>query len=188
MDAEERRPTREQALLEQLKRGHTGAWDEIVRGQLPKLLGFCMRMLRSRQEAEDVCQEVWERAIRSIETFRGESSLETWLCTIARNRCLTRLDSAKRSKASRDEDAILEIPDAGPGPDDRLHGEQLRVAMEKAIGTLDPDFREAILLCDFNGLSYAEIAAATNVPIATVKTRIHRARVRLQALLAEFRS
>ena len=64
---------------------------------------------------------------------RGESSLEPWLCTIARNRCLTRLDTAKRNKATPGEDGTLEIPDTGPGPDDRLHGEQLRVAAPKPL-------------------------------------------------------
>src|SRR5215510_2435470 len=138
MNAEECRPTPEQALLERLRRGHSAAWNEVVRSHSPKLLGFCMRMLRSRHEAEDVCQEVWERAIRGIENFRGESSFETWLCTIARNRCLTRLESAKRDKEAHDEDWI-EVPDPAPGPGERLEAEELRVAMEKAIGRLDPD-------------------------------------------------
>ena len=143
-------------------------------------------MLRSRHEAEDVCQEVWERAIRGIENFRGESSLETWLCSIARNRCLTHLEKAKRNKETHDEDWI-KVPDPTPGPGERLEADERRVAMEKAIGRLDRDFREAVLLCDFIGLSYAEIAQVTNVPVATVKTRIHRARMRLGTLLAEFR-
>jgi RNA polymerase sigma-70 factor, ECF subfamily len=174
-------------LLGPLRKGDERAWAEVFRRYGDKVFGFSIRMVRSREEAEEVCQEVWERAVRAIGGFRGESSLDTWLCTIARNRCLSRIEALKRKGDMGDDSWILEIPDDAPGPDQRLVSHNLRNAMEQAIGGLEPEFREAILLREVNGLSYEEIAQVTQTPLATVKTRIYRARVKLQSLLVEFR-
>lgn len=174
-------------LLERLKRADQGAWAEVIGKHRNKMFSFTVRMLRNRQEAEDVCQEVWERAIRSIATFRGEASLDTWLCSIARNRCLTRLEAAKRVGNTEDDAWILKLADDAPGPYERAASNELRSAMERAFGRLELEFREAILLLLINGLTYEEIAHVTNTPVATVKTRVHRARIKLQGMLAEFR-
>src|SRR5438309_10188370 len=103
MAKEERGQGYRQDLLDSLRKADARAWAEVIARYKDKVFSFTVRMLRNREEAEDVCQEVWERAVRSIGSFRGDASFDTWLCTIALNRCLTRLDAAERVQGVDDE-------------------------------------------------------------------------------------
>ncbi len=176
----------ESALIERLRRNDTRAWRSFNDSHKVKVFGYCLRMLRDRAEAEDVCQEVFLRAARAIGDFRGDSSLGTWLRHIAANLCRSRFGS-RGERTTVDESWIADLPDEAPDPERALVNRELRAALERAIGQLEPDFREAVILRDVQDLPYGEIAEITGVEVGTVKTRIHRGRKALQALLADYR-
>ncbi|MFZ0424580.1 MAG: RNA polymerase sigma factor [Xanthobacteraceae bacterium] len=178
----------EQLLLERLARGDELAWGQVFSANRDRIYGFCLRMMRNREEAEDVSQEVFLRAVRAIGAFRGESSIKTWLHQIAHNLCLTRLAAAKkRSEQSSDLIWLSEVTDGGPSGDAAMASGELRNAIELAVSELDPVFREVLLLREVEDLSYEEIAGVVGASVNTVKTRIHRARAKLQQQLVEFR-
>jgi RNA polymerase sigma-70 factor, ECF subfamily len=175
----------ERPMVNRLRRYDSRAWREVFLLYRDRIYGLCHRMLRNRLDPEDAAQEVFERAVRSIGGFRGDSSLSTWLYRIATNTCLTRLETAKRSADTLELSPDLESGELAP---DRLAASgQLQVALSRALGQLDPLFRAAIHLRDLDGRSYEEIAEIMEIPIATVKTRIHRGRTKLQQLLVDFR-
>jgi RNA polymerase sigma-70 factor (ECF subfamily) len=145
-------------------------------------------MLHNREEAEDISQEVFERAVKSIASFRGEASLKTWLYQIAHNACLTHIAAAmKRGQSTSDERWMTVLASAAPSAEQSSASGEIRAALESAVGDLEPVFREAILLREVEGQSYGEIAQVTGVSVNTVKTRIHRAREQLRQRLVEFR-
>ena len=168
------------------------AWETLVHECGNRVYGLSLRMLRHPQDAEDATQEVWERALASLSRFRGESSLATWLYSIAMNVCLTRIDRAARSRVVTmddplGDDLLIDPADDGPDAERCALSAEARVAIERALGELDPGFRAVILLRDREDLRYEEIAQILGIPINTVKTRIHRARLALQEKLEAFR-
>jgi RNA polymerase sigma-70 factor (ECF subfamily) len=182
------RDSSERTLLGQLARGDEAAWGQVFGAYRDRIYGFCLRMMRNREEAEDASQEVFLRAVRAIGTFRGEASLNTWLHQIARNACVTRLTAAKKNlEDAADRSWITDLASEEPGADRSSASVELREALELAIGELEPEFREVILLREIENQSYEDIARITETSVATVKTRIYRAREKLKARLAEFR-
>jgi RNA polymerase sigma-70 factor (ECF subfamily) len=182
------RDSSERTLLSQLARGDEAAWGQVFGAYRDRIYGFCLRMMRNREEAEDASQEVFLRAVRAIGAFRGEASLNTWLHRIARNSCVTRLASARKSLEDvADRSWIADLASDAPGADRSSASAELREALELAIGDLEPAFREVILLREIEDQSYEDIARITETSVATVKTRIYRAREKLKERLAEFR-
>jgi len=164
------------------------AWGQVFSSHRDRIYVFCLRTMRNREEAEDISQEVFLRAVRAIGSFRGEASIKTWLHQIAHNLCLTRLAAVKRDRDKATELAFVdETTSTGSTADTSVTSMELRKALEHAVGELEPIFREALLLREIEDLSYEEIAGVIGASVNTVKTRIHRARVKLQQQLAEFR-
>jgi RNA polymerase sigma-70 factor (ECF subfamily) len=175
-------------FVERLVRRDERAWAQVFATQRDRVFGVCLRMMRNREEAEDISQDVFLRAVKGIGQFRGDASLKTWLHQIAHNLCLTRLAAAKREVESPLEgDWIVEPVSEEPGADRASAGAGLRKALERAMAELEPSFREAILLREVEDLSYEEIARVTGVSVNTVKTRIYRARAKLRQRLEELR-
>ena len=173
----------DRALVEAAAGGDRDAFDELVRRHQSAIVGLCRALIEGRGDAEDLAQEVFVRAWKSLRTFRGDSSFRTWLHRVAIN--VARTHHANRGKLMRlfrppsphEEDP----PDTVEGIDTRLARRDL---VERALATLPPDLREAITLRDLQGLDYREIAHALDVPIGTIESRIFRARQRLRPLLA----
>ena len=183
-----RADTNERALLERLARMDERAWWWLFRAYANRIHSFCLRNVRSREEAEDITQEVFWKAYGAIGKFRGDASIKTWLLQIAHNSCLTHIEAAKKEVVyAPDYDWVANLPSEEPGGDCSMAASEQRKALELAIGELEPEFREAILLREVEGLSYEEIARVTGVSIDTVKTRIHRAVLKLKERLVEFR-
>ncbi len=181
-------------LVEAFRRGKPGAFDDIVRAHQDRVYAFCARMLQDREEALDAAQEVFLSAYRNLATFRGEAALSTWLLRIAANRCLNRIRQ-RRSLAGRE----APWPDANPdgegpmfqpagGEDDRpdriTENREMGAILSGAMARLDPDSRWMVLLSDVEGFSYEEIAGLAEVPVGTVKSRLHRARMSLRRMLS----
>jgi len=164
------------------------AWGQVFSAHRDRIYGFCLRMMRNHEEAEDISQEVFLRAVRAIGTFRGDASITTWLHQIAHNLCLTRLAAARKNMESAPHWTLVdELPSDSPSAETSVVSADLRKALEIAVGELEPVFREAILLREVENQSYEEIARIAGTSVNTVKTRIYRARIRLRQQLAEFR-
>ena len=178
----------DQALVAAAVAGDLDAFGALVRRHQTRIVNYAMAIVRDPAEAEDVAQETFIRAYRSLARFRGDSSFKTWLYTIATNAARTGLE--RRGRRSRVEDGSLD-DDAGPlaaadvpaGDADAETALVRREAIDRALATLPPDLRVAVVLRDVEGLDYKEIAAATGAPIGTVESRIFRARRRLRPLL-----
>ena len=158
----------ESHLVEAVRRGDPRAFEDLVGAYQHRVFGVALRMLGNRAEAEEVAQEVFLRVHKAIDGFRGEAKLSTWLYAIASRLCLNRLASGR------------------PGPGDELERSELEAALHGAIAELPEERRIVVVLRDLEGLAYEEIAAALELELGTVRSRLHRARMDLKAKLERF--
>jgi RNA polymerase sigma-70 factor (ECF subfamily) len=164
----------DRALVETLRSGDPKAPSLLFERFHGVVFGLCFRMMRHRQDAEDVVQETFVRALNGIGGFDSERPLRPWLLGIAANRCRTAM--GRRSRRPILVESAEESVDHRPGvadPDD-LAGE-----LERALGRLRSNYRMVFVLFHEQGLPYEEIALALNRPVGTVKTWLHRARSEL---------
>ncbi len=176
-------------LIARSQQGDLDAFNLLVERYQRPLYNLCLRMLASRQSAEDATQEALLSAYRSLQRFRA-GGFRAWLFRIAVNAC----HDEQRRRRSRpalsldvpqgEDQLAIDVPDPGPSPEDQLHQHELGRALRDALSRLPDDQRLAIVLCDVQGLDYAEIAETMRVSLGTVKSRISRARARLRDLLA----
>jgi RNA polymerase sigma-70 factor, ECF subfamily len=156
---------------------------------LDGLYGYAMVLSRNNAEAEDLVQETCLRALRAIDGLRAEGSVKSWLFTILRNIWLNQLRQRRTApdliELDADENGTYEPADAAQDPHDdfvnKLEREQVRVAIQQ----LPVEFREIIILREYEELSYQEIAGLLGCPIGTVMSRLARARSRLRDLLSD---
>ena len=165
--------------------GDLDRFEDLVHTHEKGIYNLCLRMLGDEQDALDATQESFFKAFRSLSSFRGESRFSTWLYRLAGNICL---DMLRRRPAAPilsmdDDDAPLFLADDSPSPQDLLERREIHRAVGEALAALPPEFRQAVILRDVNGLSYEEIADVTGLEAGTVKSRIHRARKKLAAVL-----
>jgi RNA polymerase sigma-70 factor (ECF subfamily) len=173
-------------FLDRLRAGDAPAFEELVMTYQHRVFGVALRMLGNRAEAEDVAQEAFVRAHRALGAFRGDAKLSTWLYAITSRLCLNRLASGERRLTRQNEDALLRLSDAGPRPDAALERRELETALGRAIAELPEDRRIVVVLRDLEGLSYEEIAEVLELPLGTVRSRLHRARADLKEKLERF--
>jgi RNA polymerase sigma-70 factor (ECF subfamily) len=136
-------------------------------------------LTRNDHDAEDVAQEAFMRAFRFFESFHGGDS-KAWLLAIVRNACHSWLHQNRRLSLEED---MAEVEAVEPSPEAVVIGNVDRDALRRAIEELPPEFREAIVLRELEGLSYKEISAVTGVPVGTVMSRLARGRGRLARAL-----
>ncbi len=182
----------ERALVARIKRGDVAAFEILVRQNQDRVYDFCVRMLTDREEAFDITQEVFVSVHQHLAAFRMDSKLSTWLFRIAKNQCLNRMKYLKRRGRGRsdeygeaNEGAISESLGGSTRPDDALVAAAEQKRVQAAIAKLDEEQRMLVALRDIEGLSYEEIVEITELPIGTVKSRLHRAREKLVGLLGE---
>ena len=173
----------EAALIERCRRGELGAFEEIYRAHSARLFALIHRMLGNAADAEDLLQEVFLSAHRKLDGFRGESALGTWLYRLATNHCLDYLRS-RAAKTGQLTDALDDepmLPDAGS----RVIAETTvaKMDLERALAQLPQGCRAAFLLHDVEGLEHREVADALGIAEGTSKSQVHKARLRLRALL-----
>lgn len=159
-----------------------------------RLFRTAWSMLKHRAEAEDALQSAYLSAFTAIESFEGRSSLSTWLTRIVINEALGRQRSAKRRRAQLDDSSVTVLDDyreklmrgstSGTSPEIELARVQVRALLEQAISALPEEFRLVFVLREVEGMTVEATAEALDVKPATVKTRLLRARRRLQDALA----
>jgi len=173
-------PTADQ-LIAGCRNGDELAWEALVRRYQGRVFGVALHYLRDREEARDVAQDVFVKVYRSLEKVRDGDTFLAWLLRLTRNQSIDRLRrlTARRTDRAVPVEEAAELPDPAPGPEsDGLGGERRRL-LYRALGRLSPLNREMILLKDIQELKLVEIADLLDVPVGTVKTRSHRARLEL---------
>jgi RNA polymerase sigma-70 factor (ECF subfamily) len=146
-------------------------------------------MLGNAHDAEDAAQDVFIKAYRSLDRFQPGASFSTWLYRIAVNTCIDYkrrpfFESLFRWTAEGDE-VMVDIPSGGPSPERLYEAKEAGLALRQGLAKLSPKLRAAIILKEVEGLSYEEIAAALNISLGTVKSRIARAREALLAIMGK---
>lgn len=185
----------DQALVERAQRGERRAFDMLVLKYQQKVAGLVSRYIRDSAEVLDVTQDAFLKAYRALPGFRGESAFYTWIYRITINTVKNHLVAQGRRPPGDDVEAeVAEQMDLGgrlreqATPERELLTEEIAETVQQALDDLPEDLRTAIVLREFEGMSYEEIATAMDCPIGTVRSRIFRAREaidkRLRPLLA----
>jgi RNA polymerase sigma-70 factor, ECF subfamily len=172
------------ALVERCRSGDLGAFEELYRAHAGKLFSVACRMLGNPTDAEDLLQEIFLSAHRKLDGFRGEAALGTWLYRLATNHCLDYLRS-RAARTNQVTDALED--DAGPfEPGAQTLAEQTvaKMDLERALARLPEGCRAAFILHDVQGLEHKEVAQALGIAEGTSKSQVHKARLRLRALLS----
>ena len=173
----------ERDLVARLRRGEPRAFEELVIAYQHRVFGVAFRMLGRRAEAEDIAQEAFLRAYRSVGEFRGDAKLSTWLYAITSRLCLNRLSSAAYQRTRHDDELLSRVADETEDVAGQVERREREAVVRAAIAELDDDRRLVLVLADLEGLAYEEIAEALGVPIGTVRSRLHRARTDLRTRL-----
>jgi RNA polymerase sigma-70 factor, ECF subfamily len=181
-------------LLARLQRRDEAAFNELVLTHQAAVYRLVLRLLRDEAEAEDVAQEVFVSAFKAIGDFRGDSALGTWLHRIAYNQALNRIKyRARRAReAQRPLNEIAAQAGTGLGeapvtPDEVVQARETEGQVQRALAMLEEEQRALISLRDLDNMSYAEIGERTGLPIGTIKSKLHRARLALHQHFAKLR-
>ncbi|KAA3609798.1 MAG: sigma-70 family RNA polymerase sigma factor [Calditrichaeota bacterium] len=177
-------PTDEQ-LIARFQQGDAYAYDLLVKRYRDPLMNYIFRFLGDRIDAEDILQETFLRLYKNKHYYKEIAKFSTWIYTIAGNLAKTELRKRKRRNIfsihnfmSTEKD--YELPDKGITPDKYANSAITDTEIQKAIAKLSPKFKQVILLRDVQGFSYEEISQIVNIPLGTVKSRVNRARLKLQ--------
>jgi RNA polymerase sigma-70 factor (ECF subfamily) len=170
-------------LIRRVREGDRAAFNQLVLKYRSRVMGVAARMIGERAEAEDLAQDVFVKVFRSLRDFDGRSLFSTWLYRIAANHCLNYRKRKSRERRLTEAMKVLEpLRIDGPAtPHALLERRQLNTLLEKAIEALPEVQRIVLILRDMEGLSYEEIADCLGVELGTVRSRLHRARMDVQA-------
>jgi RNA polymerase sigma-70 factor, ECF subfamily len=173
-------PTEAQ-LIERAVAGDTAAFTTLVRSLQGRVFGLALRLLNDRGEAEDLTQEVFVVMHHHLHEFRGDAKLSTWMHKITRNRALNRLKFLKRRHVGTTDELIDDTAadESRAGRTSMLENKQLQKQLEHELRRLPEEQRVLVVLRDLEDMSYEEIAETTGLPLGTVKSRLHRARMEL---------
>ena len=185
------------AFIDKLRAGEEAASETLIDRYSGDIYAMLYRLTESPEEASDLTQDTFLRALKAIKGFRGDSELKTWLFRIAINESRNRFRWWKRRK--RDVTISLDatlgdsetrfsdtLADDSISPEDSALAREREYAIHTALQDMQEIYREAVILCDIEGMSYDETAAALGVGLGTVKSRISRGRDELRRRLKDF--
>lgn len=182
----------DEELIQNYYRGDKEALGVIFERHNQGVFNFALRFLGNRADAEDTTSEVFSRLCTSQGRFTPNAKFKTWLLTITRNICLDRIRSRGRwggmwfQKQGSDHYEVMDFPSDRESPQDNLQNKETIFHLQAAIAQLPVDQREAIVLREYEGLSYEEIAAMIGCSLANVKILIYRARTQLKSTIPSF--
>jgi RNA polymerase sigma-70 factor, ECF subfamily len=184
------------ALVERALDNDLAAFEQLVSRYQNKIMAYVARMLNDHEEAEDVTQEVFIKAYRSLDSFRGASSFSTWLYRIATNLCIDRVRKRKRSPQQaysldepfdKDEDSGgRDVPNITNEPSLGVEREELRQQVRLTVAQMPEKLRSVLVMCDIQGMAYEQIAQVLDCPVGTVKSRLFHARADLARRLRPY--
>ncbi len=187
LDGQARNPTTDEDLITRSAEGDRRAFSELVERHAPAMLRLASAVTGSPATAEDAVQQAFLNAYRNAASFRGEASVRTWLLTIGRH-AAHRL-RVQDSRQDRVEESLMQLGlDAGwasEDPEAMAIAAEHRVALRSAMSRLSSEDQEVLVLRDFDGLSGSEAAEVLGIGERALKSRLHRARLRLAASLRE---
>jgi RNA polymerase sigma-70 factor (ECF subfamily) len=167
----------DEELIEACRAGETSAFEVLVARWEDKIRGAAWRVLGSEEEAREVTHEAFVKAYGALAGFKSEARFSSWLYQIALNLCRDRL----RRRKTRATVSLEELEEHGPvlaarglGAQEQLIRDDLASAVRRAIGQLPAEQREVVILKEYQGLTFLEIAQALDMPVSTVKTRLYR--------------
>jgi len=189
--------TDDPVFIEKLKAGDSAAFDTLIDLYSGDIYALLYRLTQNAEEARDLTQDTFLRVIRSVKGFRGQSELKTWLFRIAINESRNRFRWWKRRRRDAtisldatigDSDTAIHetLSDRSESPEEAALSHERGYALQAALLDLPEIYREAVVLCDVEGMSYEDIAAALGIGIGTVKSRISRGREELRRRLKDF--
>jgi RNA polymerase sigma-70 factor (ECF subfamily) len=194
IDSCEQRPRAEAQFIERLKRGEAAAFEELVAERSGEIFGLLFRLTENSEEARDLTQETFLRAFQSIDRFRGEADLRTWIYRIAINQARNRWRWWRRRR--RDTTISLDAPhggstqtvmstlaESGDDPEQQTLAHEREVVLRAALQRVGRAYRETLILRDIEGFTYEEIAVTLGINVGTVKSRLARGRQELRQKL-----
>jgi len=189
----------DQYLVELALDDDVAAFEKLVARYQNKIMGYAARMVNGdREEAEDVTQETFIKAYRSLDSFRGQSSFSTWLYKIATNLCIDRARTKKRrpqqaysldEPMDKDEEGGgREIADTRHEPSLGVERDEMRAVVRETVASMPEKMRQVLVMCDLQGMPYEDIAKLLDVPLGTIKSRLFHARADLARRLRPYMS
>ncbi len=179
----------DEELVARARTGDRPAFAHLVDRHRVSVFNLTLRIVGNREDAEEAAQDVFVRAYKSLDRFRGDAKFVTWLYRIAVNVSLssvrrTRRDLSTTSISDDDEDGLpMQIPDASANPAELFEQAEFRDRVRNLVAELSPIYSAVISMYHIQSLSYDEIAEALELPIGTVKARLFRARAALRNLV-----
>jgi len=183
-------------LVERALDNDLAAFEKLVARYQNKITSYAARMLNDHDEAEDIAQEAFIKAYRSLDSFRGASSFSTWLYRIVTNLCIDRVRQRKRRPQQaysldepldkEEERGGRDVADFSTEPSKSIEREELRQQVRETVAEMPEKLRAVLLMCDIQGMSYESIAQVLECPIGTVKSRLFHARADLARRLRPY--
>ena len=181
----------EKQLIQQAAAGDAASFEALVLRYQTQVYSLAYRMVGNEADAQDLAQEAFVRSWRALDSFQFSSQFSTWLYRLTSNICIDFLRAQKKRKhisltvLQDDEQQQWDMPDHRPLPEEQMIVAQEREALSNAIASLDPEYRQVLILRIVNDCSYQQISEILGIREGTVKSRLSRAREQLRKKLAQ---
>jgi len=180
----------DEKLILRFQEGDINAYNELVKRYKDRLLNFVLRYFNNVEQAEDVVQDTLIKLYTHASYYKNVAKFSTWIFTIAKNNALTELRKNKRKKTDSlwtEDGQIIDINSKEESLDSKVQNEIAIDQLNKFLDDIPENFRMAVVLRDFQELSYEEISKILEIPIGTIKSRINRGRIQLAEKMKHFK-
>ena len=180
----------DEKLILRFQEGDINAYNELVKRYKDRLLNFVLRYFNNVEQAEDVVQDTLIKLYTHASYYKNVAKFSTWIFTIAKNNALTELRKNKRKKTDslwNDDGQVIDINSKEESLDSKVQNEIAIDQLNKFLDEIPENFRMAVVLRDFQELSYEEISKILEIPIGTIKSRINRGRIQLAEKMKHFK-
>lgn len=180
------RSTEDQILIRRTLAGSQQAYGQLVDRYRNYVFTVCLRVLKSREAAEEAAQDSFVKAYRSLASYQGESRFSSWLYTIAYRTALDRARLKQQPLNSLEEEGrVVQVADPAPGAADQMESRDLQIALGQAIQALKPEDATVVSLYYLQEQNVQEISAITGLSASNIKTKLFRSREKLRQLLSQ---